>query len=184
MHPNSTLARRCPDLCILGSSSYTGCVKKMKISRQVMSSDGHTPTRKPKILTVVVKPGWKEVRAAWARADLLSLFSLPFMVSVLEFNPLSSHSDHVTYCLPDRWLVAFWCHLVSCALQVMSPFVSVATCIRYYHSLRPPICSSFPCRVHGLHFQKKAIRVPTTSLQMLCLLLSTKNTPVLCAKYV
>lgn len=32
----------------------------MKISRQVLSSDGHTHTRKPKILTVIVKPGWKE----------------------------------------------------------------------------------------------------------------------------
>ena len=48
------------DLLLTYAEAYNGCVKKMKINRQVLGSDGHTPTRKPKILTVVVKPGWKE----------------------------------------------------------------------------------------------------------------------------
>lgn len=37
---------------------YSGCTKKMKISRRVFSSDGHT-TSEDKVVFVEVKPGWK-----------------------------------------------------------------------------------------------------------------------------
>lgn len=37
---------------------YTGCVKKMRINKKVLSPDGST-TREDKILTINVKPGWK-----------------------------------------------------------------------------------------------------------------------------
>ena len=39
---------------------YRGCMKKMKISRRVLNDDGHTSSVRDKILTIVVKPGWKE----------------------------------------------------------------------------------------------------------------------------
>ncbi|EDQ86720.1 uncharacterized protein MONBRDRAFT_38336 [Monosiga brevicollis MX1] len=39
---------------------YRGCVKKMRISRTVLNDDGHTTLTKEKILTVKVKPGWRE----------------------------------------------------------------------------------------------------------------------------
>ena len=37
---------------------YSGCTKKMKISRKVLSADG-TASTEEKILTIEVKPGWK-----------------------------------------------------------------------------------------------------------------------------
>lgn len=39
---------------------FTGCTKKMKISRKVINDDMHTTSVKDKILTINVKPGWKE----------------------------------------------------------------------------------------------------------------------------
>uniref|UniRef100_A0A3B4A549 J domain-containing protein n=1 Tax=Periophthalmus magnuspinnatus TaxID=409849 RepID=A0A3B4A549_9GOBI len=39
---------------------YHGCTKKIKISRKVMNNDGCTSSIRDKILTVTVKPGWKE----------------------------------------------------------------------------------------------------------------------------
>ncbi|XP_033834572.1 dnaJ homolog subfamily B member 13 isoform X1 [Periophthalmus magnuspinnatus] len=39
---------------------YHGCTKKIKISRKVMNIDGCTSSIRDKILTVTVKPGWKE----------------------------------------------------------------------------------------------------------------------------
>ena len=39
---------------------YHGCIKKMKISRRVMNEDGHTSSIRDKILTITVRPGWKE----------------------------------------------------------------------------------------------------------------------------
>jgi DnaJ family protein B protein 13 len=43
--------------------AYAGCVKKMKISRRVLNDDGQTTTVRDKILTIHVKPGWKEGRS-------------------------------------------------------------------------------------------------------------------------
>ncbi|XP_026995361.1 dnaJ homolog subfamily B member 13 isoform X5 [Tachysurus fulvidraco] len=39
---------------------FHGCTKKIKISRRVMNEDGQTSSIKDKILTITVKPGWKE----------------------------------------------------------------------------------------------------------------------------
>ncbi|KAK2823195.1 hypothetical protein Q7C36_019795 [Tachysurus vachellii] len=39
---------------------FHGCTKKIKISRRVMNEDGQTSSIKDKILTIIVKPGWKE----------------------------------------------------------------------------------------------------------------------------
>jgi DnaJ homolog subfamily B member 13 len=38
---------------------FHGCVKKMKISRQVLNEDGYTSSYREKILTITVKRGWK-----------------------------------------------------------------------------------------------------------------------------
>lgn len=48
------------DLFLTLEEVYSGCTKKMKISRRVMNSDNHTTSMKEKILTINVKPGWKE----------------------------------------------------------------------------------------------------------------------------
>lgn len=39
---------------------YRGCTKKMKITRRVLNDDGHTSSVRDKIVTLLVKPGWKE----------------------------------------------------------------------------------------------------------------------------
>ncbi|KAI3373115.1 hypothetical protein L3Q82_006445 [Scortum barcoo] len=39
---------------------FHGCTKKIKISRRVMNEDGYTSSIKDKILSIDVKPGWKE----------------------------------------------------------------------------------------------------------------------------
>ncbi|XP_054481305.1 dnaJ homolog subfamily B member 13 [Anoplopoma fimbria] len=39
---------------------FHGCTKKIKISRRVMNEDGYTSSIKDKILTIDVKPGWRE----------------------------------------------------------------------------------------------------------------------------
>ncbi|XP_065838070.1 dnaJ homolog subfamily B member 13-like [Oscarella lobularis] len=39
---------------------YSGCTKKLKISRRVLNDDGHTSSVKNKILSITVKPGWEE----------------------------------------------------------------------------------------------------------------------------
>ncbi|CAH8872315.1 unnamed protein product [Trichobilharzia szidati] len=39
---------------------YNGCIKKMKVSRRIMNEDGHTSSIKDKILTLTVRPGWRE----------------------------------------------------------------------------------------------------------------------------
>ncbi|KAG5444265.1 DnaJ sub B member 13 [Clonorchis sinensis] len=39
---------------------YNGCVKKMKVSRRIMNEDGHTSSIRDKVLTLTVRPGWRE----------------------------------------------------------------------------------------------------------------------------
>jgi len=46
------------DVSVSLDELYTGCTKKMKISRRVVSPDG-TSSVQEKILTVDIKPGWK-----------------------------------------------------------------------------------------------------------------------------
>jgi DnaJ family protein B protein 13 len=46
------------DLALTLEEIYSGCIKKMKISRRVMNDDGHTSSIRDKILTINVKKGW------------------------------------------------------------------------------------------------------------------------------
>jgi DnaJ family protein B protein 13 len=39
---------------------YNGCVKKMKVSRRILNEDGHTSSIRDKVLTLTVRPGWRE----------------------------------------------------------------------------------------------------------------------------
>ncbi|XP_059207505.1 dnaJ homolog subfamily B member 13 [Centropristis striata] len=48
------------DLHLSLDDLFHGCTKKIKISRRVMNDDGYTSSIKDKILTIDVKPGWKE----------------------------------------------------------------------------------------------------------------------------
>ncbi|KAL3310127.1 DnaJ subfamily B member 13 [Cichlidogyrus casuarinus] len=48
------------DLYITLEEAYNGCVKKMMISRRVLNADQVTTTMKDKILTMNIRPGWKE----------------------------------------------------------------------------------------------------------------------------
>ncbi|XP_007889370.1 dnaJ homolog subfamily B member 13 isoform X1 [Callorhinchus milii] len=48
------------DLYVSLEDLFHGCMKKIKISRRVMNEDGHTSSIKDKILTIIVKPGWRE----------------------------------------------------------------------------------------------------------------------------
>lgn len=47
-------------LAVTLEEAFNGCMKKMRIRRQVMNDDGLTSSQKDKILTINVKPGWKE----------------------------------------------------------------------------------------------------------------------------
>ncbi|KAK6169595.1 hypothetical protein SNE40_020615 [Patella caerulea] len=47
------------DLQLALEEVFHGCTKKMKISRRVMNEDGHTSSIRDKILTIIVKKGWK-----------------------------------------------------------------------------------------------------------------------------
>ena len=46
------------DVSVSLDKLYTGCTKKMKISRRVVSPDG-TSSVQEKVFTVEIKPGWK-----------------------------------------------------------------------------------------------------------------------------
>nr|XP_028581676.1 dnaJ homolog subfamily B member 13 isoform X2 [Podarcis muralis] len=48
------------DLYLSLEDLFYGCTKKIKISRRVMNDDGHASTIKDKILTIDVRPGWKQ----------------------------------------------------------------------------------------------------------------------------
>jgi DnaJ family protein B protein 13 len=47
------------DLKITLEEAFLGCVKKMRVQRQVMNDDGHTNMVREKILTIHVASGWK-----------------------------------------------------------------------------------------------------------------------------
>nr|XP_037273382.1 dnaJ homolog subfamily B member 1-like [Rhipicephalus microplus] len=47
------------DLWLTLDEVFRGCVKNMKVTRNVTSSDGSSQCREQKILTINVKPGWK-----------------------------------------------------------------------------------------------------------------------------
>lgn len=48
------------DLLVSLEDVYKGCTKKMKVTRRVMNADGRGYRLEEKVLTVQVKPGWKE----------------------------------------------------------------------------------------------------------------------------
>ncbi|XP_056252447.1 dnaJ homolog subfamily B member 13 isoform X1 [Seriola aureovittata] len=48
------------DLHLSLDDLFHGCTKKIKISRRIMNEDGYTSSIKDKILSINVKPGWKE----------------------------------------------------------------------------------------------------------------------------
>ncbi|XP_029956563.1 dnaJ homolog subfamily B member 13 [Salarias fasciatus] len=48
------------DLHLSLDDLFHGCTKKIKICRRVMNEDGHTSSIKDKILSIDVKPGWRE----------------------------------------------------------------------------------------------------------------------------
>jgi len=48
------------DLWVTLEEAYNGCMKKMRIRRQVMNEDGLTSSQRDKILTINTKAGWKE----------------------------------------------------------------------------------------------------------------------------
>ncbi|KAG7223285.1 hypothetical protein INR49_015641 [Caranx melampygus] len=48
------------DLHLSLDDLFHGCTKKMKISRRIMNEDGYTSSIRDKILSIDVKPGWKE----------------------------------------------------------------------------------------------------------------------------
>lgn len=48
------------DLHLSLDDLFHGCTKKIKISRRVINEDGCTSSIRDKILTIAVKPGWKE----------------------------------------------------------------------------------------------------------------------------
>ncbi len=48
------------DLRVSLDEVFTGCTKKMKISRKRLNPDGRTTRTEDKILTMEVKKGWKE----------------------------------------------------------------------------------------------------------------------------
>lgn len=47
------------DLPVSLDEVYTGCTKKMKITRSAMGPDGRTPKLETKTFEIKVKPGWK-----------------------------------------------------------------------------------------------------------------------------
>lgn len=62
-HPRTRMKQNPPvtqDLVVTLEEAYAGCVKKMKVQRQVMNDDGYTSVVREKILTIQVKPGWKQ----------------------------------------------------------------------------------------------------------------------------
>ncbi|XP_068545051.1 dnaJ homolog subfamily B member 13 [Anas acuta] len=48
------------DLHLSLEDLFHGCTKKIKISRRVMNEDGQTSTIRDKILTIDVRPGWRQ----------------------------------------------------------------------------------------------------------------------------
>lgn len=48
------------DLLVSLEDIYKGCTKKMKVTRKVLNPDGRTTRFEEKVLTITVKPGWKE----------------------------------------------------------------------------------------------------------------------------
>lgn len=68
---------------------FTGCTKKMKISRKRVNPDGRTVRKEDKILTVNIKRGWKEgTKITFAREGDESPTNIPAdVVFVVKDKP-------------------------------------------------------------------------------------------------
>jgi len=77
------------ELRITLEEAYLGCVKKMRVQRQVMNDDGHTSMVREKILTIHVKSGWKEgTRVTFAKEGDQEPNSIPAdIVFVIKYKP-------------------------------------------------------------------------------------------------
>lgn len=76
------------DLKITLEEAYLGCVKKMRVQRQVMNDDGHTSMVREKILTIHVASGWKEgTRVTFAKEGDQEPNSIPAdIVFVIKYK--------------------------------------------------------------------------------------------------
>jgi len=77
------------DLKITLEESYTGCVKKMRVQRQVMNDDYHTSMMRETILTIHVKAGWKKgTRVTFPKEGDQEPNSIPAdIVFVIQYKP-------------------------------------------------------------------------------------------------
>eukprot|EP00047_Mylnosiga_fluctuans_P003919 m.231680 g.231680 ORF g.231680 m.231680 type:complete len:314 (+) comp12252_c0_seq1:18-959(+) len=68
---------------------FLGCVKKMKMTRKVLSDDGYTTVLKDKLFTIHVQPGWKEgTRITFAKDGDQGPNSVPAdVVFVVKYKP-------------------------------------------------------------------------------------------------
>jgi len=77
------------ELKITLEEAYLGCVKKMRVQRQVMNDDGHTSMVREKILTIHVASGWKEgTKVTFAKEGDQEPNSIPAdIVFVIKYKP-------------------------------------------------------------------------------------------------
>jgi len=77
------------DLKITLEEAFLGCVKKMRVQRQVMNDDGHTNMVREKILTIHVASGWKRgTRVTFAKEGDQEPNSIPAdIVFVIAYKP-------------------------------------------------------------------------------------------------
>nr|XP_020454525.1 dnaJ homolog subfamily B member 13 [Monopterus albus] len=91
------------DLHLALDDLFNGCTKKMKISRRVMNEDGFTSSIKDKILTIDVKPGWKEgTRIIFSKeGDQVQKKQLHNTIFCCDLRQLSERSlmTHLICCL-------------------------------------------------------------------------------------
>lgn len=77
------------DLKITLEEAFLGCVKKMRVKRQVMNEDKHTAMVREKILTINVASGWKPgTKVTFAKEGDQEPNSIPAdIVFVIEYKP-------------------------------------------------------------------------------------------------
>uniref|UniRef100_W5MGD0 DnaJ homolog subfamily B member 13 n=1 Tax=Lepisosteus oculatus TaxID=7918 RepID=W5MGD0_LEPOC len=90
------------DLYLSLEDLFYGCTKKIKISRRVMNEDGHTSSIKDKILTIDVKPGWKEgMTITFTKEGDQGPNNIPadivFVVKEKKHPRFSRHQDDLIY---------------------------------------------------------------------------------------
>lgn len=89
------------DLFVSLEELYTGCTKKLKINKRVLNLDG-TTRREDKIITIDVKPGWKEgTKITFPREGDESLGSIPadivFVIKQKPHGVFTREGDNLKY---------------------------------------------------------------------------------------